>query len=342
MCRFLLVLLLISLLHTAALPSSAQDEPAPQNILTYIGAAAENGEDFNFLAAAIRNADPQIVDILTRDWNFTFFAPTDAAFTDTLESLDMNPDKMLGNPGLLTMILRYHLISGQYRAENFSATSGALYGTFVPGAFLTITSENNTITVNDATVTEDGIQVANGVIHVIDAVLLPPLELTTEAAMQATETPMPTATPVAPEETIAEMTNFEALQADENFSTLVALIESVEMDVTLTQGALYTVFAPTNDAFETALTALGVTVEDMMTNPSTVLPILSYHLIPGRQPSSDLRANAGASFATHQPGTTLEITLQDETLMIDQATLVSADLYTSNGVIHVIDNVLIP
>lgn len=134
----------------------------------------------------------------------------------------------------------------------------------------------------------------------------------------------------------AEMNLVETAVAAENFETLVAAVKAAGLVETLSGEDKFTVFAPTDEAFA----ALGEeTLEELLKpeNKDKLTAILTYHVVPGVVTSSDLEAG---KVKTVQ-GSNLEVDL-DEGVMVDDATVVKADIMTSNGVIHVIDKVILP
>ena len=121
-----------------------------------------------------------------------------------------------------------------------------------------------------------------------------------------------------------------------DFETLVAAVTAAGLVDTLKGEGPFTVFAPTDDAFA----ALGTTVEDLLKpeNKDKLVAVLTYHVIPGKVMSTDLTDDA--SVATVQ-GSNVTIDL-DNGAMVNDAKVVTADIETSNGVIHVIDKVIVP
>ena len=143
----------------------AMDEPG-----TIVEVATEAGS-FTTLVAAIEAAD--LVETLSGDGPFTVFAPTDAAFTAALETLDMTAEELLADTELLTSVLTYHVISGEVPSSDVVGLDGESVAT-VNGADVQISVDGETVMVNEATVTAVDVEASNGVIHVIDSVLLPP------------------------------------------------------------------------------------------------------------------------------------------------------------------------
>merc|ERR1719487_2961983 len=180
------------------------------------------------------------------------------------------------------------------------------------GAELIVTIDGQTVKISGATVTTADLECSNGVIHVIDAVLLPP----------------------AP----ASKSIVETAVANGNFQTLAAALTEANLVDALSGEGPFTVFAPTDAAFEAALKALGLTAEQLLARPD-LGDILKFHVASGKVMSSDL--SNGMKVTTLQ-GSELTVTIDGTTVKIGDATVSTADLECSNGVIHVIDKVLLP
>ncbi len=152
----------------------------------------------------------------------------------------------------------------------------------------------------------------------------------------------PTTTEPAPGATIAPEADIVATAASAgDFTTLLAAVEAAGLTETLQGEGPYTVFAPTDAAFEAALTDLGLTAEELLADTETLTSILTYHVVEGEVPAADVVGLDGQSVATVN-GAEVDITVDGETVMINDATVTQADVVASNGVIHVIDQVLIP
>lgn len=132
------------------------------------------------------------------------------------------------------------------------------------------------------------------------------------------------------------LVSFAASQS--NFSTLVAALRAADLVSTLQNGGPFTVFAPTDAAF--AALPLG-TLEELLRpeNKAQLIKILTYHVVPGRIEASDLRN--GQALTTVE-GRTLKVQLNGKSVGLNQALVTKANLRTGNGVIHVIDRVLLP
>ncbi|CUS48064.1 MAG: hypothetical protein HLUCCO02_05785 [Idiomarinaceae bacterium HL-53] len=138
---------------------------------------------------------------------------------------------------------------------------------------------------------------------------------------------------------MTEKTIANIAASDGNFQTLVAALQAADLVDTLNGEGEFTVFAPTDEAF--AALPEG-TVEDLLKpeNRDQLISILTYHVVSGEVMSSDI-ANQELSAETLQ-GSNIDINATNGGVMINNATVTAADIDASNGVIHVIDTVLIP
>lgn len=162
---------------------------------------------------------------------------------------------------------------------------------------------------------------------------------TTQAAQASTTmtgTPSTTTAETGTTEAMGEMTILETAAAAGGFSTLITALEAAGLVETLEGDGPFTVFAPTDEAF--AALPEG-TVESLLEDPEALSEILLYHVVPGEVTSEQV---VTLDSATTAQGTDLTVTVDGETVMVDDATVVSADIAASNGVIHVIDAVLLP
>jgi transforming growth factor-beta-induced protein len=280
----------------AASPTPTATE-TPKDIVDTAVAAG----DFTTLAQALTAAG--LVETLKGEGPYTVFAPTDAAFAALPEG---TVDTLLEDPtGQLTDILTYHVVPGKVMSTDLS---DGMTAETVQGGELTFSVEDGTVMVNGATVTTADIETSNGVIHVIDSVLLPPKDIV---------------------DTAVEAGSFTILA---KALTEAGLVETLKGD------GPYTVFAPTDEAF--AKLPQG-TVDELLKDPEGALAdILTYHVVPGKVMSTDL---SDGMMADTVQGDQLKISIaEDGTVMVNDATVTQADIQASNGVIHVIDTVLLP
>merc|ERR1711937_1023944 len=233
-------------------------------------------------------------------------------------------------------ILTYHVVSGE--APSSSLSDGQQIKT-VNGAKVTVhisTDGSVSVTTNDGMITANvvtaDVKALNGVIHVIDKVLIP-------GQMETATTP----TPDTPTTAVSLPNIVETAQSIDDFSTLVAAVVAADLVDTLSSPGPFTVFAPLNSAFA----ELGEeTISTLLANPDQLGSILTYHVVSGEAPSSSLSDGQqietvnGAKVTVHiSTDGSVSVTTNDGMIT---ANVVTADVKALNGVIHVIDKVLIP
>jgi len=327
------LLLVIVLLAAACAPAAAPAPAAPEAAteaateaaveapaaampeMADIVDTAVSAGSFNTLVAAVEAAG--LVDTLKGEGPFTVFAPTDEAFAalpaGTVEALLADPE------GQLTQILLYHVVPGKVMSTDLS---DGMTADTVQGSPVTFTIADGVVKVNDATVVTADIEASNGVIHVIDAIIMPPAEDAMASEAEA----------AAPVGNIAEVA-----AAAGNFTTLLAAVEAAGLVDELTSEGPFTVFAPTDEAF--AALPAG-TVDTLLADPEGALrDILLYHVVAGKVMSGDLSDGMTANTLQGAPVT---ISLADGAVKVNDSNVVAADVEASNGVIHVIDAVLMP
>ena len=267
-----------------------------------VDTAVGNGS-FKTLVAAVQAAD--LVDTLKGKGPFTVLAPTDEAFAKlpegTIPEL-LKPE----NKAKLAAILTYHVIPGSVEAKD--ALNLATAGT-VNGQRVTCSLDGGQVMLNDAKLLIADIECDNGIIHVIDSVLLPSDKTIPQIATEAG-----------------------------SFETLLAAVGAAELAETLSGDGPFTVFAPTDDAF--AALPEG-TVADLVKpeNKAKLIEILTYHVVAGRVYAD--QALAARNAKTLQGGS-ISVTASGSGAKVNSATLLKTDIEASNGVIHVIDQVLLP
>jgi uncharacterized surface protein with fasciclin (FAS1) repeats len=317
---------------TAAPAEEAAAEPAAEvgEPMDIVDTAVSAGS-FNTLVAAVQAAG--LVDALKGEGPFTVFAPSDEAFAKlpagTIDALLADPQ------GDLTSILLYHVVPGKVMAADVS--DGLQADTLLEGQRLHFTVVDGQPMVNDAKIVATDVVASNGVIHVIDSVLLPPAG--EEAAAEA-----------APAESAESAESAEAAEAAPmmdivdtavsagSFNTLVAAVQAAGLVDALKGEGPFTVFAPSDEAF--AKLPEG-TVEALLADPQGDLTsILLYHVVPGKVMAADV--SDGLEADTLLEGKKVTFKLGDMGPTINNAHIVTTDIEASNGVIHVIDSVILP
>ena len=258
------------------------------------------------LVAALAHAG--LVETLQGDGPFTVFAPTDAAFEAA--GIDLSTFDTEAENETLSDILLYHVISGAVDAAN--VTDG-LVATMVNGDNTTFTVTNETVMINDANITDRDVAASNGIIHIIDKVLLPPAE---EPALEDISG-------------VAAGTGVH--------DSLVAALTHAGLVATLQGDGPFTVFAPTDEAFAEA--GIDLSTFDNDEANATLTDILTYHVYAGSVAAADV---TDGMVATMVNGDDATFTVVNGTVMVGGATVTTADVAASNGVIHVIDKVLMP
>ncbi len=271
---------------------------------TLVDVASTNGS-FKTLTAALKAAG--LVDTLKGNGPFTVFAPTDAAFAKlpkgTVETL-LKPE----NKAQLVKILTYHVVPG----EVLSTTLKSGNVKTVEGATVDVSIQKSGVTINKSKVTAVDVKASNGVIHVIDTVLMPPVESATNTLV-------------------------DVASANGSFKTLTAALKAAGLVDTLKGNGPFTVFAPTDAAF--AKLPKG-TVETLLKpeNKAQLVKILTYHVVPGEVLSTTLKSGKVKTVE----GDTVNVSVQKSGVTINKSKVTAVDVKASNGVIHVIDTVLLP
>jgi transforming growth factor-beta-induced protein len=299
-------------------------EPVPQGdtVLDIIGGDSRLG---TLLAAA------QVVDLPGTLGNLgpvTILAPNDAAFDAALASLNLTLEDVVGQPDLLRQILFYHVIPGGYSAADLIAAGRVptLEGNAVEFRTSSATSDFGAVINRFARILRPDRLAADGsYVHTIDSVLLPP---SVAASLGVTQDPG---------DTIAEVA-----AANGSFNTLLAALGAAGLADTFNDplAGPFTVFAPTDDAFAAALATLGVSAEDLLADTEMLTGILQYHVVSGRVPAEEV---VTLESATTLQGSDIAIAVQDGNVVLnDSVNVVLTNVQASNGIIHVIDGVLLP
>ena len=285
-----------------------EPEPEPMSI---VDVAVANGS-FTTLVAALEatGLDATLSDM---DSSFTVFAPTDDAFAllgdETIAAL-------LDDTDTLTDILTYHVIGAEIDSSAAISSAGSTVE-MVNGDSTGLSLDGDNLLVNTVTVTTVDVEADNGVIHVIDAVLIPPVDKGT-----------PT------------MNIVDTAVAAGDFGTLVTALQAAGLDATLAdETQSFTVFAPTDAAF--AMIDPD-TLDLLLADTEALSDVLLQHVVSGEVSSVTAYTLNGLS-ATTASGAEIPVAINSEldTLTFGGATVTTTDIYTTNGVIHVIDMVVV-
>ena len=299
-----IVYTLIACLLVSSLPFSATAD-ANDDIPT--NAAGTGIHDS--LVAALTQAD--LVTTLQGAGPFTVFAPTDQAFIDA--GIDLTTFDTDEKNATLVDILTYHVVSGKVMSTDL--TDG-MEASALNQDTLTFSVSATEVKVNDAVVTTADVATSNGVIHVIDKVLMPPADLVDIPA---------------------------TAQSTGVHTALVAALTQANLVATLQGTGPFTVFAPTDDAFAAA--GIDLSTFDTPEEIATLADILLYHVLPGAVPASAVTAGLTVTMANGDEAS-FDVEPDSGTILIGfqypDAFVITTDVQASNGIIHVIDKVLLP
>ena len=281
---------------------------------------ADTGEFSTLIAAVLATG---LDGLLTDNAQKTVFAPTDAAFA----ALDLNAENIGElDTATLTEILSYHVAKGRLEAEEVIRSEQIR---MFNREFTSISFMGNDAYINNAMIVQTDVFADNGVIHVIDTVLLPGQNDGSDG--------MDGDWISIRDERISLVDVALAVNAESGeFSTLIAAVLATGLDVILSGNGQKTVFAPTDAAFA----ALDLNAENIgELDTATLTGILSYHVAKGRRAAEDVVRSEQIRMLNRE---FTSISVTDEGAFIDGARIVMTDVFADNGVIHVIDAVLLP
>lgn len=292
---------------TTLLQACGGSDDEPQRNIVEL---AQNTPDLSILVEAVTAAG--LANTLSTG-TLTVFAPTNAAFAALLTELGVTKEALLANKPLLTAVLTYHVLGSKVMRADVPLGKAI---TPVSGGFFKIES-NNGLKITDgrnrmSTITSTDIQASNGVVHLVDKVLLP-----ADKDIVATASALP------------------------DFSILVEAVVAAGLVSTLQGTGPFTVFAPTNAAFAALLTELGVSKAELLANTALLTKVLTYHVVSARVLKAEVPVNTAITTVQGQT-----FTINSSLVITDQnmrtSNITAADVFTSNGVIHVVDKVILP
>lgn len=311
MPRWLNALLAATAVSLLAACGGGDDDPK------HITAAVQDTPQFSVLSEAVTAAGLEAT--LRGEGPFTVFAPTNDAFTALLGELGITKDQLLADKALLTQVLTYHVVAGEVPkaavplGQPITTVQGGLFKVDAVGADLVITDGRN----RNAKITATDVAAANGVIHVVDRVILPANRNIVETAVA-----LASANPA-------------------EFTVLVDAVVAADLAGALSGSSPFTVFAPTDAAFAALLGELGVTKAQLLADKDLLTAVLTYHVVPGRVLKAQVPV--GVAITTLQGGSfTVDASLQITDGRNRRAAIVATDVLATNGVIHVIDHVILP
>lgn len=301
-------ILAVTALSFVAACGGGDDDPTPGTLVQ----EAQRDARLTILAEAVDAAE--LEGTLSGPGPYTLFAPSNEAFSKLLAELGVTKAELLADKRLLTQVLTYHVVPGRAanaqlpRGKAVATVQGDVFKIEPAGSGLVITDGRN----RDAAITAVDLSASNGVIHVVDQVLLP-----------------------------ADKTVVETAQALPEFGILVEAVVAAGLVDALNAPGPLTVFAPTNAAFESLLAELGLTKAQLLADKDLLANVLTYHVVDGRVFGADVPV--ATPVATLQGET---FSVSPALVITDQRTraarLVTTDVLASNGVIHAIDRVLLP
>ncbi|HET9625393.1 MAG TPA: fasciclin domain-containing protein [Kofleriaceae bacterium] len=320
-------LLITSMLAACGDDDAAAPAPdAPGPAAMSITAVAQATPSLATLVATVQFASENndLVDLLASPGTLTVFAPTNAAFDALAVELSGSATAKgadlltAANKPLLRSVLKYHVLTTEVRAAQIpfghpiTASDGNVLE-IKAGTPPTILDGRN----RTANITATDIAASNGVVHVIDKVILPP------------------------DKTIVQTAQALAAANPAQFTVLVDAVVAADLAGTLSGAGPFTVFAPTDAAFAALLAELNLTKAQLLANKALLVKVLTYHVVAGRV------------FAADVPVGTPITTVETEKLTVDasltitdargrKSKIVTTDVQAANGVIHVVDKVLLP
>jgi len=306
--RSSLVLAFATVLVACGSDTADAGTPPTQNVVEL----AQGNPDLSILVEAVVAAD--LAGALSAPGPYTVFAPTNAAFAALLAELGVTKAELLANKPLLTAVLQYHVLDARVAKSQIplgkaiTPLAGGFFKIDQSGADFVITDGRN----RTSKITATDIPATNALVHVVDKVILP-----------------------------ADKNIVQTAQALPDFSILVEAVVAADLAATLSGPGPFTVFAPTNAAFAALLTELGVSKADLLANKPLLTAVLTYHALGARVLKADVVPGA-------QPNTvqgenfSISPTLAITDRRARTANIVATDVLTSNGVIHVIDRVILP
>jgi transforming growth factor-beta-induced protein len=303
--KFRFIVLAIAL--ATVFVSCSKDDDKPSTESKNIVQTASSNDQFSILTAALTKAG--LVSALEGPGPFTVFAPTNDAFNALFTDLGVTGLNDL-SAETLTPILLNHVISGNIKAADITTGYAATLNNTAPGQNLVkvFIEKGSDVKVDGSKVIIADVIASNGVIHAIDKVILPASVVT-----HAINNP--------------------------NFSILVQAVVKAGLVDALSASGPFTVFAPTNEAFNDLFGALGVSgISELSAEQLT--PILLYHVVPGNVLAAQV---TNGDVPTLKEGSTISIIANGMGVKLNNTSnVIATDVQGTNGVIHAIDAVILP
>ena len=313
--------LVVAAIAVAGFSSIAAAEPtaSKKNIVQTAVAAGK----FKTLTALVKQAG--LAGTLSAPGNLTVFAPTDGAFAALKKNDPALFQKVASDKTLLKAVLTYHVIGKRIPAVVATvAAKKNLKIKTLQGERIALSFSGGKIVLNgSARVVTANVKASNGVIHAIDAVLVPP---------SLTQAPAPTQSIV------------QIAAGNPAFSTLVSLVQKAGLVAAISSPGPFTVFAPTNAAFEKLAAAAPATYQAVLADPALLTKVLTYHVVAGSIKSDQAIAVAKQNGSVNAlQGEPISLSIKDGKLTLNgSSSVVTADVLATNGVVHVIDTIIVP
>lgn len=308
-----------ALITAGAAMLSACGGNSNEHVALDIVSLAKSTTNLSILSEAIEAAGLETT--LRAAGPFTVFAPTNDAFVALLAEIGTTKAALLANKSLLTSVLTYHVLGSKVESPQvplgrpITTVQTGFFKAESTGGSLKITDGLNRV----STVVTADVGALNGVVHIIDKVLLP-------ADKNVVQTAIALSTAAQPQ-----------------FTILVEAIVAANLQGTLSGAGPFTVFAPTDAAFAALLTELNITKAALLANTTLLTKVLTYHVVPGLVLKAQVPV--GSAITTVQGETftvNAALAITDQRSRTPLANIVATDVLTSNGVIHVIDKVILP
>lgn len=299
--------LLIALALVGVFASCSKDDDNPTMETKNIVETASSDPQFSTLVSALEKAG--LVSALEGIGPFTVFAPTNDAFDELFSQLGVSGLNDLSAETLRPILLN-HVISGNVKAADITTGYAATLNNSGPdqNEVKVFIQKSATVKVDGSTVTTADVMASNGTIHIIDQVILP-----ASVVGHAINNP--------------------------DFSTLVQAVVKAGLVDALSAAGPFTVFAPTNEAFNNLFGALGVSgIADLTAEQLT--PILLYHVVPANVLAAQVTTG---NVPTLKEGSTISVMVSNMGVKLNESSnVVATDVQGTNGVIHAIDAVILP
>lgn len=309
------------------------DETPRQSIAEIVTEAAESPDpEFTILLAALEESG--LLAALDERGPFTVFAPTDAAFERFFAARGLTPTDVLADNELLARVLLYHIVPGTLQAADLGVVANRPLLTALPQAALRFSVLPEGAFVDRAAILATDILATNGVVHVIEDVLVPADD---EGTLESRGGPG--------EISIADFLLTLAFDPDQPQFTLLlqAARTAGVLETFQNPDTVYTVFAPTDAAFRALLAEMGVSFEELAADVELLRLVLSYHVLPLPVFAEDVVALENAAAGTLLDGSVVSVRVSAEgDVFVNGARVIAADIIATNGVVHVINEVLVP